>query len=280
MGNDGGSIPGRQDLVREKARERRIENNELVRQSQSRYCALTKEPLNKPIVGDKLGLLYNKEGLIQALLEKRLPKTYSHITSLKDLKDLNITFSDDTVDIIGGEHKIKCPITMIEFSGMNCFCINWKCGCVISKKAVEELNMKDKCVQCGVVSDLKKDIVSLNLTTKEREEIYNQIIEEKLKIREKKNNKKEQVNNKLDVGNKYDKLSCDKKEILFLNKKREKTNEIANELNDKDEDENIININSIKLPILINNVKEDYLNDGELDINKNYKKSKIEINNI
>ena len=34
MGNDGGSIPGRQDLVREKQREKKQENEELMKQSE------------------------------------------------------------------------------------------------------------------------------------------------------------------------------------------------------------------------------------------------------
>lgn len=34
MGNDGGSIPGRKDLVREKGREKKMENNDLVKSSQ------------------------------------------------------------------------------------------------------------------------------------------------------------------------------------------------------------------------------------------------------
>ena len=87
MGNDGGSIPGRKDLVKEKEKDKRMENDELVKQSNSKYCALTKEPLKKPIVGDRTGLIYNKENLIEALIDKRLPKSFRHITSLKDVKD-------------------------------------------------------------------------------------------------------------------------------------------------------------------------------------------------
>lgn len=33
MGNDGGSIPGRQDLVKEKQKDRKQENDEIVKQS-------------------------------------------------------------------------------------------------------------------------------------------------------------------------------------------------------------------------------------------------------
>ena len=50
MGNDGGSIPGRQDLVKSKKRRRHSDTEELVKKSKSKYCSLSKEPLKKPIV--------------------------------------------------------------------------------------------------------------------------------------------------------------------------------------------------------------------------------------
>jgi hypothetical protein len=34
MGNDGGSIPGRKDLVKEKGKEKKMENHDLVKQTQ------------------------------------------------------------------------------------------------------------------------------------------------------------------------------------------------------------------------------------------------------
>jgi hypothetical protein len=173
MGNDGGSIPGRKDLVKEKGKDKKSDNNALVRKYKSRYCALTKEPLIKPVMGDKLGFLYNKEPLIRALIEKRLPRNFMHITSLKDLKDLKITLSDDE------DSKIICPVSMIDFSGLNCFYILWNCGCVISKKALEELEMSCKCLNCNSEVNCKTDLVSLNYTTKERENIFKQILQEK-----------------------------------------------------------------------------------------------------
>jgi len=97
--------------------------------------------LKKPVVGCRLGFLYNKEALINAMLDKRLPKIYSHITSLKDVKDLKIQLAE-----LNGETKIICPISMIEFSGLNTFYFFWNCGCLISKNAFEELNMKDKSI--------------------------------------------------------------------------------------------------------------------------------------
>jgi len=75
--------------------------------------------LKKPIVGCKLGLLYNKEFLIRALLDKKMPKSFRHITSLKDVKELNILLNDKAAD--SEELKILCPITMLEFNGYNTY---------------------------------------------------------------------------------------------------------------------------------------------------------------
>jgi hypothetical protein len=68
-------------------------------------------------VGCKLGLLYNKEHLIRALLDKKMPKSFRHITSLKDVKELNVTINDKAAS--QEELKILCPITMLEFNGYN-----------------------------------------------------------------------------------------------------------------------------------------------------------------
>jgi len=176
MGNDGGSIPGRQDLVKGKEIDKKMENDELVKHYNSKYCALSKDSLKKPIVGDRTGLLYNKECLINALIEKRLPKTFRHITSLKDVKDLNIhiTGLENSEDL-----QIVCPISMLEYSGINNFFIIWQCGCVLSKKAIDELNMKDNCIQCGCLINLKSDLISLNYSIKERQVIFNRLMEEK-----------------------------------------------------------------------------------------------------
>jgi hypothetical protein len=76
---------------------------------------LSKEPLKRPVVGCRLGFMYNKESLLQALIDKQLPKAFSHIKRLKDVKDLNINLIEDP----NTEVKVICPISMIEYSGLN-----------------------------------------------------------------------------------------------------------------------------------------------------------------
>ena len=87
MGNDGGSIPKRREVVKVKHREERKENFEIAK-AKSRLCALGKEPLRGPIVACRLGLLYNKEDVVKRLIEKTMPKAFRHIRKLRDVKDI------------------------------------------------------------------------------------------------------------------------------------------------------------------------------------------------
>lgn len=167
MGNDGGSIPGRKDLVRSKKRRIHTETEELVKKSKSKYCSLSKEPLKKPIVGDRLGQLYNKCFLIQCLLEKKIPLEFKHLTSLKVVKDLNIE--------INNKGNVTCPISCIEFSGINKFYFVWNCGCVMSGKAINEIGIKNKCVVCGKEYLSENGLISLNMTNEEKNQILKQI---------------------------------------------------------------------------------------------------------
>jgi hypothetical protein len=85
-GNDGGSIPGRSELVKEKPKELRAESDLVGRfryhfrsRYRAKYCALTKERLKKPVAICRLGYLYNYETLLHILVNKKLPKEFSHI---------------------------------------------------------------------------------------------------------------------------------------------------------------------------------------------------------
>lgn len=86
-GNDGGSIPVRSEIVKEKPKEQRAESDLIGRfrytrmqdSLRARYCAMTKERLQKPIVMCRLGYLYNYESLLKLLVNKQLPKEFAHI---------------------------------------------------------------------------------------------------------------------------------------------------------------------------------------------------------
>ena len=75
-------------LLKTKRKKKKKDNNELARIKYT-SCTLSREPLRKPIMGDHLGNLFNKEALFKAILEKRIPKDLAHITGLKDVFEVN-----------------------------------------------------------------------------------------------------------------------------------------------------------------------------------------------
>ena len=60
MGNDGGSIPKRSEVVKQKKKKQNVDKQAKA-VARSTLCAISKEPLRVPIVACKRGLLYNKE---------------------------------------------------------------------------------------------------------------------------------------------------------------------------------------------------------------------------
>ena len=103
MGADGGSIPRRDELVKTR---RAGTSDEAREQDESRArarwtrCALTLEPLRAPVAVDRaLGLMFNKDALIRALLAHDLPPHLQHIRSLKR----------DTVDARLYTLQVCCP---------------------------------------------------------------------------------------------------------------------------------------------------------------------------
>ncbi len=162
MGNDGGSIPKRIDLVKEKAKE--IKKDTLtINQNRSRYCAISNSKLQAPIVGCKLGYLYNKEALLSCLINKAVPSTFSHISKLKDVKDLVTTPNSDR----NSPNPLICPLTRLEFNGLNKFLFFWKCGCMIAEKGLASAKTQN-CPLCGTEYK-SSDVVHLNMSYEEVE---------------------------------------------------------------------------------------------------------------
>ncbi len=167
MGNDGGSIPDRTSQIRVRKRKRRINKAE-IQKTKSNLCSMTKEQLRKPIVADRLGQLYNKTSVIEYLLNKNKAKGFEHIKSLKNVKDLKCIINDNGY--------IQCQISQEEFSGLNKFFFLWTCGCVFSKTAMDELNIKNKCINCNIDFDINKDLISLNYSKKTKREILKSLL--------------------------------------------------------------------------------------------------------
>ena len=58
---------------------------------------------------------------------------------------------------------ILCPLTKIEYNGLNKFYFLWSCGCVFSEKIISEIKDKEKkCVTCGTEYN-DSDLISLNM---------------------------------------------------------------------------------------------------------------------
>ena len=205
MGNDGGSIPDRTSQIRVRKRKRRINKAE-IQKTKSNLCSMTKEQLRKPIVGDRLGQLYNKTSVIEYLLNKNKPTGFEHIKSLKNVKDLKCLINDNGY--------IQCQISQEEFSGLNKFFFLWTCGCVFSKTAMDELNIKNKCINCNIDFDINKDLISLNYSKKTKREILKSLL-----------NIKKNTINKENIINDI-KYKDSNNEINLLRHKTKRNNEI------------------------------------------------------
>ncbi|XP_015926313.2 replication termination factor 2 [Parasteatoda tepidariorum] len=186
MGCDGGTIPRRDELVRQKKKpEQKDKNAENV--AKWKHCAITQEPLRKPIVACELGKLYNKEAVIEHILNKEAAATSEnagHIARLADIKELNLTEKpgfevnknqkgDEYVDF--HDSRYICPVTGLDMNGKQRFYLMWKCGCVLSERAVKEVK-SDTCHKCGKPA-AEDDLIILNGTDEETEVLREKMVE-------------------------------------------------------------------------------------------------------
>lgn len=124
MGNDGGSIPTRRELVKSSAAAlSTTQVKEIQTEQQEHYwstCALSHQPLSLPVVSDALGTLYNKDAVLDYLLnvgkeggevdkaelEKRGEAFKDRLRGLRDVVEVH--FQGDEA---GGNHRWVCPVT-------------------------------------------------------------------------------------------------------------------------------------------------------------------------
>lgn len=198
MGCDGGTIPTRGELVRTKKKPEQVSKEaDLVVKWQ--HCAISLEPLRKPMVACELGRLFNKESVIEFLLDKSNQETaskFEYIKGLKDIKELNLTdnpaFSAAVETANAGEDRKMaqyiCPITGLEMNGRYRFCYLIGCGCVFAERALNEI--KDgSCVKCGKTY-LPEDVIPINGTEEDVEELRKQMDQRRLLAKEMRKSKK------------------------------------------------------------------------------------------
>ncbi|KIN02146.1 hypothetical protein OIDMADRAFT_120800 [Oidiodendron maius Zn] len=123
MGNDGGSIPTRRELVKSAARNPNTTELKATQHEAQTHawtqCPLSNRPLVEPIVSDCAGTLYNKDAILEHLLpqDESIPKSLVKeqetllngcVKGLRDVVEVKFTTTKDGKKI--------CPITIRELS--------------------------------------------------------------------------------------------------------------------------------------------------------------------
>ncbi|XP_015989640.2 replication termination factor 2 [Rousettus aegyptiacus] len=194
MGCDGGTIPKRHELVKGPKKVEKVDKDaELV--AQWNYCALSQEILRRPIVACELGRLYNKDAVIEFLLdksaEKALGKAASHIKSIKNVTELRLSdnpaWEGDKGNTKGDKHddlqraRFICPVVGLEMNGRHRFCFLRSCGCVFSERALKEIKA-EVCHTCGAAFQ-EDDVVVLNGTKEDVHVLKSRMEERRLRAK-------------------------------------------------------------------------------------------------
>eukprot|EP01035_Chromulina_nebulosa_P024129 gene24129-31352_t len=181
MGGDGGVIANQRKYLRSCAEAKTTEAEVVERDAlieRTKFCSFSSQPLTEPIVACQLGLLYNKEALLNALIDKSLHdnntnintntnttnNNFNHIRGLRDVKDLKLTVNLNYSTSNDASMYI-CPITREEFNGLHSFVVIWSTGFVISEKALKEMGIGGLQADFGPFTS--EDVVKLLPTSDE-----------------------------------------------------------------------------------------------------------------
>ncbi|KAF2673523.1 DUF602 domain-containing protein [Microthyrium microscopicum] len=157
MGNDGGSIPKRGELVTEAAKDpTAAQLKETILEKQGYLWTtdpLKNEALRPPIVSDCTGRLYNKESILEFLLpsdDPDAPHKKAEMEKIlggtvKSLRDIvEVKFEADSQD----GNKWICPITGKPLGPASKAVYLVPCGHAFSESVVKEVT-EEKCLQCN-----------------------------------------------------------------------------------------------------------------------------------
>nr|KAF6358977.1 replication termination factor 2 [Pipistrellus kuhlii] len=201
MGCDGGTIPKRHELVKGPKKVEKVDKDaELV--ALWNYCALSQEILRRPIVACELGRLYNKDAVIEFLLdkssEKALAKAASHIKNIKHVTELRLSdnpaWEGDKGNTKGDKHddlqraRFICPVVGLEMNGRHRFCFLRCCGCVFSERALKEIRA-EVCHTCGAAFQ-EEDVIVLNGSKADVDTLRSRMQEKRMRARVGKKTKK------------------------------------------------------------------------------------------
>lgn len=154
MGNDGGSIPTRRELVKEAARNPTTAEIKESRQEQQEYHwstdPISQKPLAEPVVSDANGKLYNKETILEYLVEGARKEDAEAVLAgaVSGLKDLvEVKFEVDSGDSSKGKMAWKCPVTGDRLGPGSKAVYLVPCGHAFSGAAIKEVS-GERCVTC------------------------------------------------------------------------------------------------------------------------------------
>lgn len=177
MGCDGGTIPKRKEIVKNKQNDQHRDKNADL-SAKWQFCSLSGLRLKEPIVACQLGRLYNKDTIIEHLLGSKTSNqsstssssnSVSHIKSLKDVKELKLKEKpefDKSHQASSGSEQFKaqfvCPISGLDVNGKYKFFYILTCGCVISERALKEVSNEKNCILCSKPYNPELHLIVLN----------------------------------------------------------------------------------------------------------------------
>ncbi|KIW66514.1 hypothetical protein PV04_05842 [Phialophora macrospora] len=185
MGNDGGSIPTRRELVKEAARNPTATELKDKQKEQLAHrwstCPISLKPLIKPVVSDYSGDLYNKDAVIQFLLPAEASSVdkeecekfvQGRIKSLKDV--VEVLFETEHDEKTRSERWI-CPVTSKALGPSVKAVYLVPCGHAFSHEAIKEMKSEGKCVQCATPYEERDVIPILPSTEKDKAAVVERI---------------------------------------------------------------------------------------------------------
>lgn len=168
MGNDGGSIPTRRELVKSAANppsstDLKEKQREHLAHRWSQ-CPVSHKALVKPIVSDCAGDLYNKDAILQFLLPREVSPVdqaeyeqfiQGRIRGLRDVVEVKFEVEQDELK----NERWICPITSKELGPSVKAVYLVPCGHAFSQEAITEMKA-EQCSQCGVAYE-RRDVVPI-----------------------------------------------------------------------------------------------------------------------
>mmetsp|Transcript_70507 Transcript_70507/g.131880 ORF Transcript_70507/g.131880 Transcript_70507/m.131880 type:complete len:281 (-) Transcript_70507:17-859(-) len=152
------------------------------RRTRMTSCFLSQEALKDPVVACRLGNLYNKEALINAMLNRNMPSDLAHLRALKDVKECKLQWTEASG---GGARSMVCPMTREDLdSGGTRAVLIWPTGAVLSAKYLAEMKPKE-CPVTGKPFNREEDVIPLAPDAEELEKLREKLQVKKRKVSDK-----------------------------------------------------------------------------------------------